>query len=502
MAPAVDVEPGSEESEQQEHLEQSGPDEGTEADDPTVEVGNTFEAMASLTDLFLAGTKQLIDVAEEQAANEGAGAPHATGPVADLKASTATLRAALEEQKAAFDRLRGEGRMIPLEEVRQHILAAHESNVAAADILADDARKLGVAALKGNAPAIADEWLSAADTLWQVRDVAVDVPFAQDRGLLAEQWDEFKQSLGKKDIPAAVIALGNAAVTAAHYVFRVISAATKAVAGGVLGILSGLVGFVIGVLGWRSAKKKKALLKELGVKLPDKEWKVWAERAYVRSKDERDAAIKEMVLGLGGLAVGIATVVLAGLGPAGLILAGVMVAAGLLYLGVKKVIGILRANARIKAFVTAAIQGWVNTVSGPDDDGDAESRGLLEAHDEKRFADAVEEGRSNYAKAVEKGKDADIQASLQKALTSSAWFSDTYFDVAVASTKELMKMQRMATARQLLASFLGDKPSVRAHLEVFFTAIGLKPDQLEALVKEGKAQKAVDRVATKLEAQE
>lgn len=506
MAPVTEEAPSATEmtGQQPEQIADTDVDVDEEGDDEQaiVEVGNAFEAMASVTDLFLAGTTQLLETADQQAVNEGAGSPHATGPVAELKASTATLRAALQEQKATFDKLRGTGRMVPLEQVRQGIIETHAANVSAANVLAEDARKLGVAALKGQAPAIADEWLSAADTLAQVETVAVDVPFAKERGLLAEQWDEFKQSLSEKDIPGAVLTVGDMINTVVGKIRGAAGAAAKEVAGGVFGILSGLVGFVLGVVGWINATKNKAVLKELGTKIKDKEWKVWAERAHVRSDDERVTAVKEMVMGLGGLAVGIAAVVLAGLGPAGLIIGGVMAAAGLLYLGVKYLIGYLRKNARIKGFVTAAIQGWVNTVTGPDDDGDAEARMLLEAHDEKRFADAVDEGRSRFAKDEAKGKDADINASLEKALTTSGWFSDTYFDVAVKSTKELMKLQRLATAKQMLAAFIGDKPSVRAHLEVFFTTIGLKPDQLEALIKDGKGQIAADRVATKLEAQE
>lgn len=482
-------------------VEDDGSDSEEDDDDGLlVSLREHFSGMATMSALFLEGVNELNEVAKNQANNEGAKSPHATTPMLVLQTRTSSLKASLTQQSEQFAELERKPKVPPVATLKDDLENTYKANVEVAGQLADDARKLGVTALKGDAPGVADEWLSAGDKLHQAKTSPVKMPFAENRGLIAESIDEYWLSLGKKDVPGFVIKAAEATKEIVFAVSKGASEAAKEIVGGVFGILSGLVGIVIGIIGWRKANRNEKLLKELGVRVKDDELKRLVGLSVLRVDDERADAIKEVVMGLGGIAVGIAAVVLAGLGPAGLIIGASMAAAGLLYTGVKWLIGYLRKSGKIKALALAHIEGWVNTVSKPGDMGDAEPRALLEQHDPALFADSVAAATQRF----NKGKDKSYRDSLTTTLTDTAPFSrkKTFFETLIASIKEMTDRNRAATARRLLSSYLDDKPSVRAQLEVYFITLGLKPATIDADIAAKKEQRAVDRIATKLEAKE
>lgn len=462
---------------------------------------STFQSMLTLNELLYEGSNQLLAVASAQAANEAKGANEAKQSLQGIKNVVEPVQARVLEQKAKLEDLIAQKATVPNAMASDQLEAAHAKNQETSRLLSDDAKKLGIKAYQGEAPKIAEEWFAVADQLYEAKQVAFDVPFAKDRGLVNETVDEARMGIDRSTVAGALLTVGDNIVTVVGHIKGAAFEATKNVLSGVFGILTGLLGIVVGVVGYLKGAKNEKILKELGTTLPDKRWREYAQAAEVRTEDAKQGAIKEIVSGLGGLALGILAVVTAASGPFALIAGLTMAVAGIAFVGIKWLLGKIRKANKIKAMARERVEDWIETVNDNQlsNEGDPTARMLLEEIAPAKFAAAVKAARASYAKKPGDG----YRKHLRDQMTKTTLFgSKTFFEELSANIKQTVENERMATAREMLKAYLEGPPSIEGRLHGFFETMGLNPDSLRKDALAGKAQKSVDRIATKLEIQE
>ena len=461
----------------------------------------TFQSMLTLNELLFEGSTQLLEVASAQAANEAKGTSEAKQSLQGLRNAVDPVQARVKEQKAKLEELIAQRATVPNLMASDELEAAHAKNQETSRLLSEDAKKLGIKAYQGEAPKIAEEWFAVADKLHEAKQVVFDVPFAKNRGLVAETVDETIMGVDRSTVGRALVSVGSSIVSVVGHIKGAAFEATKNVLSGVFGILSGLLGVVVGVVGYLKGARNEKILKELGTTLPEKRWREYAQAAQIRTEDAKADGIKEIVSGLGGLALGILAVVTAASGPFALIAGLSMAVAGLAYVGIKWLLGKIRKANKIKAMARERVEDWIETVNDNQlsHDGDPTARMLLEDMAPDKFAAAVKAARASYAKKPADG----YRKHLRQHMTKTTLFgSKTFFEELSANIKATVEVERQATAHEMLTAFLGGPPSVEGRLHGFFETMGLNPDTLRKDALAGKSQKSVDRIATKLEIQE